>query len=806
MRRRVVLVALTVAALVPPAAIGVTPFAGSSAAAPPRAQATVGSAFTDSLVSAAVGTPVAVTALPNGGAAVLDKSGQVRIVRNGAVLATPALTLSVCTESERGLLGFAADPDFGLNGYVYLYFTRSSPSAPGGCVNRVSRFTMHGNIIDPASQHVLLDNIGSPGGNHNGGDLAVGNDGYLYVSVGDGGCNVRAIGDCAGANHAAQDLSLLNGKILRVNRATGAPAAGNPFTGAGTAVCRTRGNTVATPTTRCREIYAYGLRNPWRIAFDPNTGGTRFFIDDVGQDTREEVDLGVVGSNYGWPFREGFCPQGQNPPCAAAPAGYRNPLTDYPHDAAVGGDYITGGAFVPNGAWPAAFDGGYLFADGNPGKIFFRSASGAVNHTSPFATDVGSISDIGFVMDPAGWSLYYVLPGAGQVRKITYRAPAAVASGHLVYAPATTSARVLDTRHLGAASGPMRAGTTRLVRLTSSPGAHRAAVVTITMVSPTSDGSITAWRSRTQRPRTVNVMGQRGMAVAGTSVVPVDTSGTLELYSSATSNVVVDVLGFFDVAPAASVRAGRYVPVGPVAAIDTRTLPSSANIYSRTASSGVDVVTMPVRGRYGVPTDAAAVALQITGSADSGPSPGYVVAMPHGGAVPPTSSLNTNGNGDLRANTVIVRLGATGSIDLRLRGTADVIVGVVGWVSGTASASRTGGQFVLLPPTRVVDSRSKLGFARLAAGASAAVNPAVVPDGAAAVSSTVAMVGSAGFGSVTAYRNGLSPVPAVPAALTTGAGQSRSGASITATTSGAVRYRSTVATDVVVDVTGYFTR
>ncbi|MEI8238435.1 MAG: PQQ-dependent sugar dehydrogenase [Actinomycetota bacterium] len=772
-------------------------------ATPPRVTATVAGAFTDSLVTAAIGVPTAVTALPGGGAVVLDKGGDVRIVRNGTLLASPALSLSVCTESERGLLGFAVDPAFGSNGFVYVYFTRSSPSAPGGCVNRVSRFTMHGDVIAPSSQRVLLDNIGSPGGNHNGGDLFVGNDGYLYVSVGDGGCNVRALSDCAGNNQAAQDRSLLNGKVLRVDRSTGAPAAGNPFTGAGSAVCRIRGNTASTPSTRCREIYAFGLRNPWRFAFDPNTSATRFFINDVGQDTREEVDLGVVGSNYGWPVREGVCPQGHNPPCAAAPSVYRQPLTDYPHNATVGGEYITGGAFVPNGAWPSSFDGGYLFADGNPGKIFFRNAAGTVNYSAPFAAGVSSISDLGFVMDPGGWSLYYVLPGAGQVRKITYRAPAASPVGNLVYSPLATASRVLDTRHLGAASGPVRAGASRLVRLVAAVGAHRAALVNITMVAPSSDGDVSAWRPRSARPATGNVVGQRGLVSAAASVVPIDSNGNVELFTSATSNLIVDLVGFFDVSTG-PVRAGRYVPVGPVAAIDTRMLPSLANAYVRTSSAGVDTVNMPVRGLYGIPVDAAEVALQVTGSADSGPNGGTVVAMPHGGTVPPTSNLNTNGNGDMRTNLVVVPIGADGSVDLRLRGTADVVVGVVGWFTGASSAVGTAGRFVLLPPVRVVNTRTGVGFHRLAARAAGAVNPAVVPDTALAIAATLAMASPGGAGSLTVYPNGLSPVPSVATVMTVLAGQSRGGADLSAMTSGVVRCRTTVATDVVVDVMGYF--
>ena len=131
------------------------------------------------------------TALPDGRAVVLEKAGEVRVIRNGAVLPTPALTLTVCSDSERGLLGFAADPFFAANGFVYVYYTRLAAGAPGGCVNRVSRFTMTGDTIAPTSEVVLLDNIGSPAGNHNGGDVDVGNDGFLYVSVGDGGCDPR---------------------------------------------------------------------------------------------------------------------------------------------------------------------------------------------------------------------------------------------------------------------------------------------------------------------------------------------------------------------------------------------------------------------------------------------------------------------------------------------------------------------------------------------------------------------------------------------------------------------------------------
>ena len=115
---------------------------------------------------------------------VLQKGGEVRVLQGGISTPDSALQLTVCTQSERGLLGVALDPEFTANGRLFLYYTRPSSSAPGGCVNRVSRFLMNGNTIDPGSEVVLLDNIGSPAGNHNGGDLDVGNDGFLYITGG----------------------------------------------------------------------------------------------------------------------------------------------------------------------------------------------------------------------------------------------------------------------------------------------------------------------------------------------------------------------------------------------------------------------------------------------------------------------------------------------------------------------------------------------------------------------------------------------------------------------------------------------
>jgi len=771
---------------------------------PARPEGIVPSGFTDTRVTNLISAPIAVKGLPDGRVVVLGKAGTVRIIQNGVLLTTPALTKTgVCSDSERGMLGFAADPDFGTNGLVYLYYTRTAASAPGGCVNRVSRFVMMGNTILPATEAVLIDNISSNAGNHNGGDLEVGNDGYLYVSVGDSGCDPRGDSGCAGANDAAQDVSLLNGKILRVDRFTGIAAPGNPISGPGTVDCRGRGNTPSTPTTPCREIYAYGLRNPWRFAFDPNTSATRFYINDVGQNTREEVDLGILGANYGWPIREGQCAQGQNPLCPPPDPGLgmTQPLTDYVHGT---GDYITGGAFIPNGAWGSSFDGGYLFSDGDPGKIFYKPVAGATNYGSPFATGVAGVSDIGFVMDPTGWALYYVSPATNDVRKIVYDTTPTASPGNLAFAPVTPSVRAYDSRTI-AGPGPLRAGTSRLVNVTAPSGTHKAALVNITLVRPTSTAFATAWQPRTTKPGSSNINVATQEVAANASIVPVDADGNVLVFVSATTHLVVDVLGFFDTTSGGASQAGRFQPVNPQRTADTRT-PSDGdtNDYTRAIVGLDDVVNVPLAGRWGLPASSTAVALIVTGLSMGSPGAGYVVALPHGGTVPSSSNVNTNGGADVHANLVIVPVGADGSIDLRLRGTSNVLVDIVGSFTDGSAPSLPDGTFVMVQPTRTVDTRQALGFGRLAAGGTGTVNPAVVPDNALGVAHNIAIVNTSGYGYITAYPAGAT-LPVVSNGNATGAGQTRSVMALTKLgLSGGVSFKVTIATDVIEDVMGYF--
>ena len=398
--------------------------------APPalETEAVLPSGFEDALV-AKLSRPTALAFTPDGRLLITTQAGQLRVYEDGALRAEPALDLrsKLCTDSERGLLGVAVDPNFSSNSFVYLFYTlnkfgsceRNAPNAP---VNRVSRFTLSNNAA--STERVLLDNIPSPNGNHNGGDLHIGKDGLLYVSIGDGGCDYLGDSGCAGENDASRDTNTLLGKVVRITRDGGVPSS-NPFRGANSARCNA-GN--ARPGKACQEAYARGLRNPFRLAFDPNSSGTRFFINDVGQNTREEIDLGQAGADYGWNVREGACKNGGSD-CGAPPEGFTNPEFDYARasDGVFSGcGSITGGAFVPKGVWPATFEGAYLFSDYVCGKIFSIKKTNGKYSASVLASGLGSSSAVHLTFGPykGSQALYYTsYADGGAVRRIAYGGP-----------------------------------------------------------------------------------------------------------------------------------------------------------------------------------------------------------------------------------------------------------------------------------------------------------------------------------------------------------------------------------------------
>lgn len=389
--------------------------------------ATTPAGFTDERV-VGVGAPTALAFTPDGRMLVSSQGGQLRVYRGSTLVQDPALNLAsaACTNSERGLLGVAVDPQFAANKYVYVYYTASRS---GACVNRVSRFVLgDNNVIAPSSQKILVDGMPSPAGNHNAGDVHFGKDGYLYASVGDGGCDYAGNSGCAGANDAARDPHALQGKILRVDRE------GNPAPNGGQDRCGEPGGDGRTAIGRtCAETFATGLRNPFRFAMDPDAAGTRFFVNDVGQNAYEEIDEGFgdrPGADYGWNVCEGTHDNPGRAGVVSCGAPYTLPVHDYGRDV---GSSITGGAFVPDGAWPRAYDPAYLFGDFVSGKIFRLTPNGSGGYArSDFVTGLGGGSAVAMTFGPHAGSqaLYYTTyAGGGEVRRVAYTdAPTAAAT------------------------------------------------------------------------------------------------------------------------------------------------------------------------------------------------------------------------------------------------------------------------------------------------------------------------------------------------------------------------------------------
>jgi glucose/arabinose dehydrogenase len=366
------------------------------------AEFSVPAGFIDQAIVGGVPEPTSFDWLPGGNLLITAQGGNL-FGWNGAGDARPVLDLSgaVCDGGEMGLLGIAVDPEFQSGQrFIYLYYTRRGAGSdgcdPANRANRVSRFSVdkRGEI---GGETILVDNIRAPGGNHNGGDLQFDRNSLLFISVGDGGSTPET----------ARSLASLNGKILRIDRHGGIPG-GNPFTGAGTESCRATG--ASTTGQTCQEIYATGLRNPFRLAIDPDGGG-QFFVNDVGAGNWEEVDVGAPGADYGWNVREGPCLISSSTNCPQ-PSGFVEPIHAYPHQT--GCRTITGGAFVPDAAgWPSGSADDYLFADLACSSLFaLDTATAAV---STFATGAGAVH-LKFGSDGA---LYYsTYEDGGQVRRI----------------------------------------------------------------------------------------------------------------------------------------------------------------------------------------------------------------------------------------------------------------------------------------------------------------------------------------------------------------------------------------------------
>jgi glucose/arabinose dehydrogenase len=306
---------------------------------------------------------------------VVEKAGRVLVFANADTVASARTFLDITGRVandglEKGLLGLAFHPDYASNGYFFVYYT--SPAA----VVRVSRFAASAADPDSAvagSERVLLD-IPHPLSNHNGGQLAFGPDGYLYVAVGDGGGG----GD---PDDNGQDRSTLLGAILRIDVDSAAMGnygipPDNPFAG--------------NSDGYREEIFAWGLRNPWRFSFDPVTG--RLWAGDVGQRRFEEINIVASGGNYGWDCREGAHEYGTGPGDPGAPSAVCpspdmiDPVWEYGRDL---GNSVTGG-HVYRGKALTSLTGTYICADFGSGRIWSLDpngsgpATGTQIQTAPF--------------------------------------------------------------------------------------------------------------------------------------------------------------------------------------------------------------------------------------------------------------------------------------------------------------------------------------------------------------------------------------------------------------------------------------
>ncbi len=340
--------------------------------------------------------------------------------------------------SESGLLGMAFHPNYASNGRVFLSYTGSGASPFQSHISEFRR-GLNG-LLDPTTERILL-RLDQPFDNHNGGNILFGPDGNLYIGFGDGGSG----GD---PGNRAQNRNLLFGKILRINVDGANPyaiPANNPYVGNG--LC-----SAGSGSASCPEIYAYGLRNPWRWSFDRSATDPDLWLSDVGQDSWEEVDRIVKGGNYGWRIREGrhcFNPS-SNCPLTANGAPLIDPIAEYDHSL---GQSITGG-YVYRGTAIASLRGRYVFADFSSGRLMYlaTNSSGGFDrrdliqstglNISSFAED--SAGEL-YVVDYNG-GLYQIVPGSGTINDtvpanlidtgcVSMADPKLPASGLIPYAP-----------------------------------------------------------------------------------------------------------------------------------------------------------------------------------------------------------------------------------------------------------------------------------------------------------------------------------------------------------------------------------
>ena len=375
---------------------GTTFLAASSGGLFGGAMVTVEPAATGSLslqlVASGLASPVFLTHAPGDGSRlfVVERGGRIKILRGGSVLPRAFLDIAGRVQaagSEQGLLSLAFHPDYGQNGEIFVYYTNLAGDSH---VSRI-RVSADPDSADPATEEVLLV-VDQPYTNHNGGLVTFGLDGMLYVGLGDGGSGGDPLGN-------GQDSTTLLGSILRIDVDGGSPYAipsDNPF---------------VNDAAARKEIWAYGLRNPWRFSFDRVTAD--LYIGDVGQNLWEEIDVvpaGTGGVNLGWNVMEGFH-------CYSAATcdqtGLALPVLEYPHSegCSVTGGYVYRGSAVPT------LQGRYLYADYCQGWVrSFQYQGGQATDVRDHTGGFGTLSPISSFGEDADGEIYVVTLGGSVYR------------------------------------------------------------------------------------------------------------------------------------------------------------------------------------------------------------------------------------------------------------------------------------------------------------------------------------------------------------------------------------------------------
>jgi glucose/arabinose dehydrogenase len=319
---------------------------------------------------------------------VVEQPGRIKVIKNGTLLSAPFLDITgrVLSGGERGLLSVAFPPGYAAKGRFYVNYTRVNDGA-----TVISRYTLTANpdVADPGSEQIILT-IPQPFANHNGGQIAFGPDGFLYIGMGDGGSGGDPL------NNAQNPASLL-GKMLRIDVESAVVPYSVPLS-----------NPFLNSSGFLPEIWALGLRNPWRFSFDMQTGD--LYIADVGQNSFEEVDLqpavSAGGENYGWRIMEGSrCFN----PSQCDPAGLALPVAGYDH---LQGDCSVTGGFVYRGLTFARMKGIYFFGDFCTGRIRGLQREGVSWQTATLLDSTLSITTFG--NDEDG-ELYVADHGSGNI-------------------------------------------------------------------------------------------------------------------------------------------------------------------------------------------------------------------------------------------------------------------------------------------------------------------------------------------------------------------------------------------------------